>query len=104
MARLLAALLAAALPTLATRAGDQTRPEGPDDPFPIEIEVGGRYPVCRSGRLVCPATVPICDDPAIATMDPGKEGLEIVGVSPGKTLCSAMSTNKLRAVFRVTVR
>jgi hypothetical protein len=104
MARLLAALLAAALPALAARAGEPPLPRDPDGYPVVTLKVGERYPICRSGLILCPATVPICDHLAIATMDLGKEGLEIVAVSPGRTVCSAMSTNQLRAVFRVTVR
>lgn len=102
MTRLLAALLAAALPALAARA--ESLPRDAEGFYLVEVKVGERYPICRSGALMCPATVPICDDLGIATMEVGREGMEIVGVGRGRTICSAMSTNKLRAVFRVAVR
>jgi hypothetical protein len=104
MARLLAALLAATLPAVAARAGDPPLPRDAEGHYLVDLKVGERYPICRSGALICPATVPICDHLGIATMDLGKEGLEIVAVSPGRTLCSARSANELRAVFRITVR
>jgi len=34
----------------------------------------------------------------------GKDGLEIVGVKPGTTLCSVMSAVGVRFLYAVTVR
>lgn len=100
MARLLAALLAA-LP-LAAAAGDPPRDK--DGVVLLEVPVGGRHPICPTTLLICPATVPICDDLKVATIVDGGTTLAILGVSPGQTLCSVMSVNKVRVVFRVTVR
>jgi len=97
MARLLlAALLATALPALAG--------EDQDAPYPVEVKAGQAFPICSTGTIICPATVPICDDVGVATMRDGARGMEIVGVKPGQTLCSAQSANQLRRVYRVTVR
>jgi hypothetical protein len=74
-----------------------------DEPYPVTLVVGDSIRVCDTKTVICPATVPICDDVKIATMRDQGQGLEIVGVKPGTTLCSAQSANKLRQVFRVTV-
>jgi len=102
MARLLAALLAAALPLSAIAGGDP--PRAKDGYVLLQLPVGGRHPICPTNLLICPATVPICDDLKIATMVDGGTTLVILGVSPGQTLCSVMSVNKVRVVYRITVR
>ena len=72
-------------------------------PYPVDLKVGGTLDICSTGTIMCPAIIPICDDLSIAAMRDGPAGLQIVGVGPGTTLCSARSTNKLRRVYRVTV-
>ncbi len=74
-----------------------------DDAPLVSLRVGETFDLCASGTVVCPANSPICDDLAIATQREGKKGLQIVGVKPGTTTCSARSVNGLRQVFRVTV-
>jgi hypothetical protein len=93
-ARLAALLLA--LASLAAVADD-------DKPWPVDLVVGGTFEICANGSIICPATTPICDNTSIATLRDGKNGLEILAVTPGTTLCSAASSNKLRRVYRVTV-
>ena len=73
------------------------------DGYPVRLEVGGTFDICASGTIMCPAFAPICDDLGIATVRDGPAGLQLVAVAPGTTLCSALSSNKLRAVYRVTV-
>ena len=73
-------------------------------PFPITVPVGGSVKICRTGTIVCPATAPICDDSSIAVMRAGEEGLEIVGLKAGRTLCSAASASLVRRVYAVTVK
>jgi hypothetical protein len=94
---LAAALLCACIlsPT-AARAGD-------DAPYPIELKVGETKAICKTGAVLCPAVGPICDDVSVATMVDGKDGLEIVALKPGRTLCSAGPPGGLRRVFGVTV-
>ncbi len=70
----------------------------------VALDEGARAPVCGTGAVVCPATGPICDDPGIARIEEGRDGLEVVGVGPGTTLCSVMSATAVRQVFKVTVR
>lgn len=101
MARLLATLLALALPLAAAGAEPKRDKDGV---VHLDLKVGGRHPVCPTELLICPATVPICDDLKVATIVDGGDTLVIVGVGPGRTLCSVMSVNKLRVVFQITVR
>jgi hypothetical protein len=75
-----------------------------DEPFPIELRVGDTFEVCASGQIVCPARIPICDDPNIAVPVDVPGGLGFKGVGPGTTLCSAASAAGPRRVFRITVR
>ena len=74
------------------------------EPYPIMVGVGEAVDLCATGTMMCPAYDPICDNIAVATMRRGDKGLEIVGVQPGKTLCSASSANFVRVLFAVTVR
>lgn len=92
----LAALLVA-LASLPSLADDS-------QPYPVELLVGASLDICTTGTILCPATAPICDDPQVATLRDGKAGMELVGLKPGTTLCSAGSTNLLRRVYRVTVK
>lgn len=101
LARLaLAAALASALPA----AADEPRPrEQPVAPAAVSLKVGESLRVCETRTVICPASAPICDDTSlVAIRDQGK-GLEIVGLKPGRTLCSVMSANQARQVFAVTV-
>lgn len=75
-----------------------------DGPFPIGLQVGETFDACISGQIVCPARVPICDDPKVAIPADGNEGLGFQGVGPGTTLCSAASAVGPRRIFRITVR
>lgn len=79
-------------------------PKSADMGYPINLAVGQAESVCMTGTVICPATSPICDDVSVATVRLGKDGLEIVGVKPGKTLCSVQSANGIRALYAVTVR
>jgi hypothetical protein len=74
------------------------------EPYPIVVGVGEAVSLCTTGTMMCPAYDPICDDTSVATMRRGAKGLEIVGVMPGETLCSASSANFVRVVYAVTVR
>jgi hypothetical protein len=74
------------------------------NPNPITVGVGQAIDICNTGTIRCPAYVPICDDTSIATIRHGGGGLEIVGVSPGTTLCSVGSANFTRVQYTVTVR
>lgn len=76
-----------------------------DEPFPVELKAGETFDACASGQIVCPARVPICDDPNVAIpVDVSGGGLGFKGVGPGSTLCSAASAVGPRRVFRITVR
>jgi hypothetical protein len=81
----------------------QSPPPG-NAPYPITLGVGETVNICDTGTMRCPAYDPICDDISVATMRLGPRGLEIVGVAPGKTLCSASSSNFTRVPYAVTVR
>jgi hypothetical protein len=73
-------------------------------PFPIGLRVGESFDACSSGQIVCPARVPICDDPKVAVPADLDGRLGFRGVGPGTTLCSAASAVGPRRVFRITVR
>lgn len=75
-----------------------------DGPFPVRIQAGETFNVCTSGQIVCPARVPICDDPKVAVPADVKGELGFRGVGPGTTLCSAASAVGPRRVFRIIVR
>lgn len=74
------------------------------EPYPLTVEAGKAVNLCATGTMMCPAYDPLCDDTSVATMRRGAKGLEIVGVMPGRTLCSASSANFVRVVYAVTVR
>jgi hypothetical protein len=71
---------------------------------PVTVGVGQAVGVCKTGTVICPVRSPICDDISVATVRSGNDGLEIVGVKPGKTLCSVVSMTGLRTLYAVTVR
>lgn len=75
-----------------------------DGPFPVALQVGETFDVCASGQILCPARVPICDDPKVAVPVDIPGGLGFRGVGAGTTLCSAASAAGPRRVFRITVR
>jgi hypothetical protein len=75
-----------------------------DDGFPVGLQVGQSFDACASGQIVCPARVPICDDPKVAVPADVNGGLGFKGVGPGTTLCSAASSVGPRRLFRITVR
>jgi hypothetical protein len=75
-----------------------------DAPYPVALGVGETFDVCSSGQIVCPARVPICDDPKVAVPVDMPNGLGFKGVAPGTTLCSAASAVGPRRIFRITVR
>ena len=72
--------------------------------FPVGLLVGETFDACASGQIVCPARVPICDDPKVAIPVDVNGGLGFKGVDPGTTLCSAASAVGPRRIFRITVR
>jgi len=79
-------------------------PPARSTPYPITLGVGETVSICETCTMRCPAYNPICDDISVATMRRRPKGLEIVGVAPGKTLCSASSSNFTRVPYAVTVR
>jgi hypothetical protein len=70
----------------------------------VELGVGEIFKVCKSGIVVCPAIVSICDDANIVTIVNTPDGLGFKGVAPGATLCSVGTTVGPRRLFRVTVQ
>jgi hypothetical protein len=79
-------------------------PPAVDKPYPITVGVGQAVSICTTGTIVCPARSPICDDTSVATVRDGENGLEIVGVKPGTTLCAMTSATAFRTIYSVTVR
>lgn len=72
--------------------------------YPITVAVNQSVSICKTGTVICPVRSPICDDLSVATVRGGKDGLEIVGVKPGATLCSVVGVTGLRTLYSVTVR
>jgi hypothetical protein len=102
-ARRLLLVLSLAAPLAAT-AGDQITPTVVDAPYPLQLKVGESLALCKTGTILCPATVPICDDGTLIEFELTGDGLGFHGVKPGETLCSAASASTgLRRVYRVTV-
>jgi len=75
-----------------------------DEPHPVDLQTGESFDLCGSGLVVCPARVPICDDPKVAVPVDTPDGLGFKGVAPGTTLCSAASAVGPRRLLRITVR
>lgn len=82
------------------QAADPLRTE----PYPVELQAGELFQICKSGEVICPASAPLCDDIKVVDVIETLNGLEFKGISPGETLCSVMSANRLRRVFRIIVR
>lgn len=97
------ALVVLLLAKTATPVAAQNPPP-PSKPYPINVGVGQAVAICTTGTIVCPVRSPICDDTSVATVRDGKNGLEIVGVKPGTTLCSMVSATAFRTIYAVTVR
>jgi len=73
------------------------------EPYPVALQVGEIFQVCKSGKVICPVRSPICDDLKVVDVADTQDGLGFKGISPGTTLCSVMSGGT-RFVFRITVR
>jgi hypothetical protein len=104
--KLIAFSLALAAPILAKTATPVAaqNPPPPSKSYPINVDVGQAVAICTTGTIICPARSPICDDTSVVTVRDGKNGLEIVGVKRGKTLCSVVSATAFRTIYAVTVR
>jgi hypothetical protein len=96
-------LVALVFTVVAAESVAQNPPTG-DMGYPITLDVGQAVSICKTGTIICPARSPICDDISVATVRGGKDGLEIVGVKPGKTLCSVASAGGFRTFYSITVR
>jgi hypothetical protein len=68
------------------------------------LKSGDVFQVCKSGLIVCPVIISICDDTNVVTTVDTPDGLGFKAVSPGTTLCSAGSGVGPRRFFRITVR
>lgn len=79
-------------------------PSEPGQIHEVELQVGEVFKVCKSGIVVCPVILSLCDDANIVTSVNTPEGLGFKGVAPGTTLCSVGTTVGPRRLFRVTVR
>ncbi len=85
------------------RAADASAP-APDKPYPVKLNVGQVFEVCRSGEVICPIVRHICDDLNVVDLVPTPDGLGIKGVGPGTTLCMASDSTGPGRLFRITVR
>jgi hypothetical protein len=82
------------------KAGDSTEP---GQTYEVELRAGEIFKVCKSGIVVCPVLVSICDDANIVTSVNTPDGLGFKGVAPGTTLCSVGTAVGPRRLFRITV-
>ncbi len=74
------------------------------DATPVKLQVGGVLKLCREGLAMCPASSFLCDDPKVARIENGPEGVELKAIAPGTTLCSVLGRDlALRTVLEVTV-
>lgn len=74
-----------------------------DEPYPVELQTGEIFKVCKSGMVVCPVFMPICDNTKIIMLVDTPDGLGFKGIAPGTTLCSVGSSVGPRRLFRITV-
>jgi len=75
-----------------------------DGAYPVELQTGEIFRVCKSGNVVCPVIAPICDDTKIIMVVDTPDGLGFKGIAPGTTLCSVRPLAGPRRLFRITVR
>ena len=81
--------------SMGTRAGDGR---------PVKVAVGEVLKLCQAGLAMCPASAFLCDDPKVARIENGPEGVELKGIAPGTTLCSVLGRDMaFRSVLEVTV-
>lgn len=80
---------------LAARAGEGS---------PVKLAVGEVLKLCQAGLAMCPASSFLCDDPAVARIENGPEGVELKGIAPGTTRCAVLGRDLAhRSVLEVTV-
>ncbi len=97
-----AGLAALAAPAGGARAADGS-PPGPA-PYPVRLQVGQVFEVCKTGQVICPIVRHICDDLKVVDLVQTPDGLGIKGVGPGTTLCVASGTTGTGLLLRITVR
>ena len=73
-----------------------------NEPYPVTLQAGEIFHVCKSGEVICPVRAPICDDLKVVDVVDTPDGLGFKGITPGTTLCSVMSGGA-RRIFRITV-
>jgi hypothetical protein len=82
------------------RAGDTSESS---QTYEVELQAGEIFKVCKSGIVVCPVILSLCDDANIVTSVSTPDGLGFKGVAPGTTLCSVGTGVGPRRLFRITV-
>lgn len=71
---------------------------------PVRLSVGEVVKLCKAGLAMCPASTFLCDDPKVALIENGPDGVELKGIAPGTTVCSVLGPGQaFRAVLDVTV-
>lgn len=77
----------------------------PQGPYPVELKVGEVLKICLTGKILCPAVAPICDDPNVATPVYTPDGVGFKAVGPGTTICGAQGSKGTtgRPAWRITV-
>ncbi len=92
-----AAILAAALCTAGIARADA--------PTAVVVEVGKAIDVCKAKLVTCPVRTVMCEASAVARLVNGANGVDLKGVAPGTTRCSATALEGgAKRVLEVTVK
>ncbi len=97
------AFLLVALAAAPARGVDLPPPQGP---YPVELAVGEVLKICLTGKILCPPTAAICDDPNVAIPVDTPDGIGFKAVGRGTTVCGAVGRlgTTGRPAWRITVR
>jgi hypothetical protein len=78
----------------------------PQGPYPVELKVGEVLKICLTGKILCPAMSPTCDNLDVATPVDTPDGVGFKAVGVGTTVCGARGTMGTTGhpAWRITVR
>lgn len=74
-----------------------------DEYTEVTLKQGNIFRICKSGLVVCPVRMPICDDPEMVEFVDTPDGLGIKAKAKGETLCSVQSNVGQRLIFKLIV-
>lgn len=78
----------------------------PQGPYPAELQVGEVLKICLTGKILCPAMGPVCDDLKVAIPVDTPDGVGFKAVGVGTTVCGAQGRmgSTGHPAWRITVR